>query len=135
MLFLRFLLDLGQHVGLAEHEQVLALHEELAPDSLHVARTLTHLARVAHGRGESGAAEGSNARALAASTRAASRQPRSWTTQVPSGSASDADATTWPTAPPVSGSPSANGGTYERTSFMRPRMYGSTETNVLRTST
>ena len=40
-----------------------------------------------------------------------------------------------PTAPPVSGSPSANGGTYDRVSFIRPRMYGSTETKALRTCT
>jgi hypothetical protein len=32
-------------------------------------------------------------------------------------------------------SPSVKGATYERTSFMRGRMYGSTEKNVLRMST
>jgi CHAT domain-containing protein/Tfp pilus assembly protein PilF len=44
--------------------QTLALHEELAPDSLHVARTLTHLARASRVRGEGDAAAGLLARAL-----------------------------------------------------------------------
>ena len=40
-----------------------------------------------------------------------------------------------PIAPPSSGSPSRNGGTYDFTSFIRPRMYGSTDMNRLRTRT
>ena len=78
---------------------------------------------------------GRRARRPRPSVTATSRQPRSWTTQVPTGHRSFREATTCPTAPPVSGSPSANGGTYDRVSFIRPRMYGSTETNALRTTT
>src|ERR1019366_378601 len=34
------------------------------------------------------------------------------------------DSTTSPTAPPSSGLPNSNGGTYDCPSFMRPRVYG-----------
>jgi len=43
------------------------------------------------------------------------------------------DATTSPTVWPTITSPTFAGGTYDFASFIRPRMYGSTETNVLRT--
>ena len=53
--------------------------------------------------------------------------------QVADGDASGvADATTSPTAPPSSASSSSNGGTYDFTSFIRPRMYGSTDMHWLR---
>ena len=50
-------------------------------------------------------------------------------------SSGERDSVTVPTAPPSSGSPSRNGGTYDFTSFIRPRMYGSTDMNMLRTRT
>jgi hypothetical protein len=73
-------------------------------------------------------------RALFAGTIACSRQPRSCNTVAPAGISGTRDATTVPTAAPVSGSPSANGGTYDFASFMRPRMYGSTDISVFFTS-
>ncbi len=84
---------------------------------------------------DTGASEGSTGRSPAPSLSAHSRQPRLWTTHVLSGHCGLREATTWPTAPPVSGSPTWKGGTYDFASFMRPRMYGSTETNALRIST
>ena len=57
------------------------------------------------------------------------------TTHEPSSKRPLRDAMTCPTAPPVSGSPSANGGTYDFASFIRPRMYGSTDMNAFRIST
>src|ERR1039457_5850998 len=42
---------------------------------------------------------------------------------------------TSPTAPPSSGLPISKGGTYDFPSFMRPRIYGSTDIKRLRTST
>ena len=69
------------------------------------------------------------------SSSAASRQPRSCRTHAPSGQRSLRDAITRPTAPPVSGASRENGGTYDFASFIRPRMYGSTDTYALRTRT
>ena len=66
---------------------------------------------------------------------ASSRQPRQCTTHVPSATRSLRDATTWPTAPPLITSPTWNGGTYDLTSFIRARMYGSTDMNAFRIST
>ena len=60
---------------------------------------------------ESGASAGSTARIPRPSESAASRQPRSCTTQAPSAKRSFREAITCPTAPPFSGSPIANGGT------------------------
>ena len=60
---------------------------------------------------ETGATDGSTRRIPRPSRIAASRQPRSCWAHVPTGHASLREATTRPTAPPLSGSPSANGGT------------------------
>ena len=77
---------------------------------------------------EIGASRGSTPRIPRPSRTAFSRQPKSCTTHDPSGQRSLRDATTRPTAPPRIGSPSGNGDTYDFASFIRPRMYGSTET-------
>ena len=84
---------------------------------------------------EIGAAAGSSRRSAAPSESAHSRQPSWWSTQSPSAYRGFRDAATRPTAPPVIASPSVNGATYERTSFMRGRMYGSTEKYAFRMST
>ena len=76
---------------------------------------------------DTGASDGSTLRTPEPSESAHSRQPSWCRTQSPSASFSFLEATTRPTAPPVIASPSVNGATYERTSFMRGRMYGSTE--------
>ena len=60
---------------------------------------------------EIGARSGSIRRMPEPSESAHSRQPRLCSTQAPSGIAGFRDTTTLPTAPPVIGSPSANGGT------------------------
>jgi len=57
----------------------------------------------------------------------ASRQPRLLLTMSPSLKLGLRERSTRPTAPPSSGSPSLNGGEYDFTSFMRPRIYGSTD--------
>ena len=56
-------------------------------------------------------------------------------TLAPTGTEASPEATTVPTAPPSSGAPTWNGGTYDLASFIRPRMYGSTDRTSLRTST
>jgi hypothetical protein len=76
---------------------------------------------------EIGAPAGSNLRIANPSDNAHSRQPRPCVTQSPSANAGLREAATRPTAPPVIASPSVKGATYERTSFIRGRMYGSTE--------
>ncbi len=45
------------------------------------------------------------------------------------------DFTTWPMARPSMGLPTSKEGAYDLRSLMRPRMYGSTDTHRLRTST
>src|ERR1039458_6673996 len=63
-----------------------------------------------------------------------SRQPKLEVTASPGLNSPARDSTTSPTAPPLSGLPNSNGGTYDFPSFMRPRMYGSTDIKRLRTS-
>jgi hypothetical protein len=75
------------------------------------------------------------ARSFAASVTKCSRQPKLDSTTSPGFSAGERDSTTSPTAPPSSALPSWKGGTYDFASFMRPRMYGSTDMYRLRTST
>ena len=77
----------------------------------------------------------STTRNCAASPCATSRHPRSCVTAAPTGTSADVDSTTRPTAPPVIVASSANGATYDSASFIRPRMYGSTERNSLATRT
>jgi hypothetical protein len=62
-------------------------------------------------------------------------QPRLEVTASPGLSSLASDSMTTPTAPPSSGFPNSKGGTYDFPSFMRPRMYGSTDMKRLRTST
>src|SRR3954470_22328443 len=83
---------------------------------------------------DGGARSVSTTCAAPAGTTAYSRQPRLCSTRAPVATPSAPEATTSPTAPPSSGASISNGGTYERPSFMRPRMYGSTDMNSLRTS-
>src|SRR3954470_878600 len=83
---------------------------------------------------DGGARSVSTTCAAPAGTTAYSRQPRLCSTRAPVATPSALEATTSPTAPPSSGAPIANGGTYERASFMRPRMYGSTDIHSLRRS-
>ena len=64
-----------------------------------------------------------------------SRQPKLETTISPGLNSRARDSMTSPTAPPSSGLPNWKGGTYDFPSFMRPRMYGSTDIKRLRTST
>ncbi len=77
----------------------------------------------------------STARTLVAGTTANSRQPELCSTVAPNGTSGDFDAITVPIAAPSSGLPTSNGGTYDFASFMRPRMYGSTDISVFFTST
>src|ERR1700681_4636218 len=72
-------------------------------------------------------------RTLLAGTTANSRQPWSCSTVAPTGISETREATTVPIAAPLSGSPTTNGGTYDLTSFIRPRMYGSTDISVFLT--
>lgn len=65
----------------------------------------------------------------------ASRQPKRDTTTSPGLNSVARDSTTSPTAPPSSALLSSKGGTYDFPSFIRPRMYGSTDMNRCRTST
>ena len=53
---------------------------------------------------------------------------------VPTATSAASLATTSPIAAPSSGASRANGGTYDLTSFIRPRMYGSTDMYWLRTT-
>src|ERR1017187_4355441 len=64
-----------------------------------------------------------------------SRQPKLEVTASPGLNSWARDSMTSPTAPPSSGLPNSNGGTYDFPAFMRPRMYGSTDMKRLRTST
>src|SRR5579884_1378881 len=82
-----------------------------------------------------GACVTSSTRTCLAGSTAYSRQPSMCCTVDPSGTSGLRDATTVPIADPCSGSPTANGGTYDFASFIRPRMYGSTDIIVLRTRT
>ncbi len=68
-------------------------------------------------------------------TTACSCQPSSPTTVSPGAKRSSLLSTTTPTAPPVITSPIPTGFAYERASLIRPRMYGSTESHCVRTST
>ena len=72
--------------------------------------------------------------ACEAGSTAISRQPRPCTTWSPTAMSGEFDSMTSPTAPPARGSPIWNGGTYDFTSFIRPRMYGSTDMNRLATT-
>ncbi|CAK7284966.1 hypothetical protein SGPA1_30839 [Streptomyces misionensis JCM 4497] len=82
-----------------------------------------------------GAAPGSTLTACSAPTTAYSRQPRGCSTWSPTEMPSARDSITSPTAPPCIALPSSNGATYDFWALIRPRMYGSTERYVFRTST
>jgi len=71
---------------------------------------------------ETGAPTGSIFRTPDPSESAHSRQPSACSTQSPSAKAGFRETSTLPTAPPVIASPSVNGATYDRTSFIRGRM-------------
>ncbi|MGX1370336.1 hypothetical protein RKD19_005695 [Streptomyces canus] len=64
-----------------------------------------------------------------------SRQPKKCRTWSPTAMPSAWDSTTSPTAPPCMTLPSSKGAVYDFAALMRPRMYGSTETYLFRTST
>src|SRR3954471_22454524 len=82
---------------------------------------------------DSGAAAPSTLTYRPASSTAWVRQPAWCSTWSPGFTSSTWDSTTSPTAPPDMTSPTSNGGAYDLTSRMRPRMAGSTLMIRLRT--